>query len=50
MNFVKQYGVALFGLLIALIVLMVLLRILQNVPVIGPLAKDAQNLATEGTL
>lgn len=50
MNFIKQYGMSLIGLLIALIVLMVILRLLQQVPVIGPVAREAQNLATEGTL
>lgn len=49
-EFLKQYGSMLLGLLIALIVLMVLLRLLSKVPLIGPVAKEAQNLATEGTL
>ncbi|WP_157076388.1 hypothetical protein [Alicyclobacillus kakegawensis] len=50
MNFIKQYSMTLIGLLIALIVLMVLLRLLSKAPVIGKVAAEAQNLAKEGTL
>jgi hypothetical protein len=46
----KEFLLSLFGLLIALICLMVLLRLLSRVPVIGKVAEDAQHLATEGTL
>jgi hypothetical protein len=50
MDKAKQFLMSLFGLLIALICLMVILRLLSHVPVIGKIAEDAQHLATEGTL
>lgn len=50
MSKVKQILFSLFGLLVAMIFLMVILRALKGVPVIGGLAADAQNLATSGTI
>lgn len=50
MGKVKSLAFSLFGLLVALIFLMVILRVLKNVPVVGAIAADAQNLATSGTI
>lgn len=50
MSTVKKFTASLVGLLIALIVLMLVLRVLRKVPVVGPLAADAQNLATSGSI
>ena len=50
MNTIKALGKSSLGLLLALIVLMLFLRLLKKVPLVGPLAADAQNLATTGTI
>lgn len=50
MSTAKQIAMSLFGLLVALIVLMLALRLVEKVPVVGKFAKDAQNLATSGTV
>lgn len=50
MGGVKKIAGSLLGLLIALIVLMLALRLLKGVPVIGGIAADAQNLATSGSI
>lgn len=50
MEKVKQYGMFLVGLLVALIVLNVLLNQAKKLPAVGGIAQDAQNLATEGHL
>jgi hypothetical protein len=50
MNTVKALAKSSLGLLLALIVLMLFLRLLKKVPLVGPLAADAQNLATTGTI
>ena len=50
MNTVKALAKSSLGLLLALIVLMLFLRLLKKVPVVGGLAADAQNLATTGTI
>lgn len=50
MSKIKSIGGSLVGLLIALILLMLVLRLLRGVPLIGPIAADAQNLATSGTI
>lgn len=50
MNTVKALAKSSLGLLLALIVLMLFLRLLKKVPLVGPLAADAQNLATSGTI
>lgn len=50
MSGVKKLAGSLLGLLIALIILMLALRLLRGVPFVGPLAGDAQNLATTGTI
>lgn len=46
----KNYGLFLVGLLVALIVLQVLLNVGKKAPVVGGLVQDAQNLADHGTL
>jgi len=46
----KSFGWGLIVLLVALIILMMALRLLRKVPVIGPIAGDAQDLATQGQL
>lgn len=50
MNTVKALAKSSLGLLLALIVLMLFLRLLKKVPLVGPIAADAQNLATTGTI
>ena len=50
MNTVKALAKSSLGLLLALIVLMLFLRLLKKVPLVGPLAADAQNLATTGSI
>lgn len=50
MNGVKKIAGSLLGLLMALIVLMLVLRLLRGVPVVGAIAADAQNLATSGSI
>ena len=46
----KAFGWALIVMLVLLIVLMMGLRALRKVPVIGGIAADAQDLATQGQL
>lgn len=50
MGKLKSMSGSLLGLLIALILLMVSLRLLRKVPLVGAVAADAQNLATNGTI
>lgn len=50
MELIKKLGGSMVGLLIALIILMLTLRLLRSVPVIGGIAADAQNLATSGKI
>lgn len=50
MSTAKKILGSILGLLIALIVLQLFLRGMKNVPVIGGIAADAQNLATNGTI
>lgn len=50
MSTIKDYALFLVSLLIALIILMFTLNLLKKAPVVGPIAQDAQNLATEGHL
>lgn len=50
MSKVKGLLFSLFGLLVAMIFLMVILRALKGVPVVGGIAADAQSLATTGTI
>lgn len=50
MGKVKGIAGSLLGLLIALIVLMLALRLLKGVPLVGGIAADAQNLATTGSI
>jgi hypothetical protein len=46
----KQYGLMLLGLMIALILLQTLLNIFKRVPVVGGVAAEAQQLTQEGAL
>lgn len=46
----KAIAASLLGLLVALIILQLVLRLLKGVPVIGGLASDAQNLADHGAI
>lgn len=50
MSTAKKILGSILGLLIALIVLQLFLRAMKNVPVVGAIAADAQNLATNGTI
>lgn len=50
MDTAKKVALSLFGLLVALILLQVGLRLFSKVPVVGKVAQDAQHLATTGTL
>lgn len=50
MGTAKQIALSLGGLLVALIVLMLLLRLFSGIPVVGKFAADAKNLATSGSV
>lgn len=50
MSVVKNYGLFLVSLLIALIVLQVTLNLLKKAPVVGGFIGDAQHLSQDGSL
>jgi hypothetical protein len=50
MSGAKKLASSMIGLLIALIILMVSLRLLSKAPLVGPVAADAKNLATTGSI